>query len=310
MVKISSTNPLFLYTQHPFSTVKHIIVGHVALDRIINEAGVSHHLGGPPSYACAVSGALDNELDVITRIGPDFPAKYMEKYRKWGVELEKWRCEQHSTTFTLNYTKEPRSLGIENVCEPIMLPDKNFDSVIFSPIAGELTEEKVANMDAGYVSLDPQGFLRERNEQSQVQLTNWSPKDLGNVNLLKTSHEEHTYLAGESNPLRSLKQFSGKGVETSIITVGEGGSLVYHCDTYYEVPVYPTKTVDTTGAGDSFLAAVHDKLVSGGSIEWALAYGSAVASGMVETYGPEFSLSRDDVTRRAEYVLERIRKKA
>jgi ribokinase len=86
------------------------------------------------------------------------------------------------------------------------------------------------------------------------------------------------------------------------------GSLVYHGDTYYTVPVYPTRSVDTTGAGDSFLAATHDKLASGASLEWALAYGSAVASGMIETYGPEFNLSRGEVTRRTEHVLERIHK--
>ena len=158
-------------------------------------------------------------------------------------------------------------------------------------------------------SLDPQGFIRERDAQSNVKLTSWSPEDLGNIDLIKTSQEEHVYLTGESDPLRSLEQFSRKGVETSVITMGEEGSLVYHDGEYYKVPVYPTKTVDTTGAGDSFLTAVHDKLASGGSIEWALAYGSAVASGMIETYGPEFSLSRGEVTRRAEYVLERIQKR-
>lgn len=290
--------------------MKHVVVGHVALDRVITDAGVSHRLGGPPSYACAVSGVLDNELDIITRIGPDFPEKYMEKYRKWGVELEKWRCGQHSTTFTLDYTKEPRGLGLENVCEPITLPDEHLLSVILSPIAGELTEEQVATIDAGYVSLDSQGFIRERDAQSNVQFIPWSPEDLGNFDLLKTSREEHTYLTSESDPLRSLRQFSKKGVETSIITMGEEGSLVYHDSTCYEVPVYPTKTVDSTGAGDSFLAAVHDKLASGDSLEWALAYGSAVASGVVETYGPEFSLTLDEVIRRAEYVLERILKRA
>ena len=290
--------------------MKHVIVGHVALDRIIDDSGVSHRLGGPPSYACAVSGVLDHELDVITRVGPDFPVKYVEMYRKWGVELEKWRCGQHSTTFTLDYTKKPRGLGLENICEPITIPDEYLPSVILSPIAGELTEEQVANIDAGYVSLDPQGFIRERGVQSNVQFISWSPEDLGKVDLLKTSHEEHTYLTGESDPLRSLRQFSKKGTETSIITMGEEGSLVYHNDTCYEVPVYPTKTVDSTGAGDSFLTAVHDKLASGGSLEWALACGSAVASGVVETYGPEFNLTRDEVTRRAEIVLERISKRA
>ena len=116
-------------------------------------------------------------------------------------------------------------------------------------------------------------------------------------------------MTGELAPLNSLRQFSRKGVETAIITLGEEGSLVYHDGAQYMIPVYPTKTVDATGAGDSFLAAVHDKLASGESIAWALAFGSAVASGMVETFGPVFSLSKDEVIRRAEIVLDRIQKK-
>ncbi len=290
--------------------MKHVVVGHVALDSIITEDGTSHRLGGPPSYACAVSGVLDHELDVITRIGPNFPDTYVEKYLKWGIELEKWRCQQHSTTFTLDYTKKPRGLGLENICEPITIPDERLPSVILSPIAGELTEEQVADIDAGFVSLDPQGFIRGRDALSNVQFIPWSPEDLGKVDLLKTRQDEHTYLTGESDPLRSLRRFSKKGVETSVITMGEEGALVYHDDTCYDVSVYPTKTVDATGAGDSFLTAIHDKLASGGSLEWALAYGSAVASGVVETYGPEFNLSRGEVTRRAESVLERIGKRA
>ncbi len=290
--------------------MKHVIVGHVALDRIITETGVSHRLGGPPSYACSVSSVLNHELDVITRIGPDFPEQYLKKYQKWGVELEKWRCGQHSTTFTLDYTKEPRCLGLENICEAITLSDEHLPSAILSPIAGELSEDQVTNIDVGYLSLDPQGFIRERTDHGKVNLRHWTPNNLGNVDLLKISLEEHTYLTGESKPLLSLKQFSRKGVKTSIITMGEEGSQAYRDGVQYMIPVYPTKTVDTTGAGDSFLAAVHDKLVSGEPLDWALAYGSAVASGIVETFGPDFNLTSDEVIRRAEIVLDRVQKKS
>lgn len=290
--------------------MKHVIVGHVALDRIITEKGSFHRLGGPPSYACAISGVMDHELDVITCIGPDFPEEYVEKYRKWGVELEKWRCGRHSTTFTLDYTKKPRGLGLKKVCEPITLPDEHIPSVILSPIAGELTEKQVLTIDAGYVSLDPQGFIRERTNHGKVSLKQWNPIKLEHVDLLKTSHEEHTYLTGETSPLLSLYQLSRKGVKTSIITLGGEGSLAFQDGLHYRVPVYPTNTLDTTGAGDCFLAAVHDKLVSGEPLDWALAYGSAVASGVVEIYGPEFNLTKDEVIRRAEIVLDRVQKKS
>jgi sugar/nucleoside kinase (ribokinase family) len=287
--------------------VKHVVVGHVAVDRVLTEEGVSFRLGGPPSYSCAVSSILDNELDVITRIGPDFPQEYIDRFTSWGVDIEKWRCESPTTVFVLDYTKEPRGLGLDSMCEPIIL-DETPDSVMLSPITDELTEEQVLNLDAGFVSLDPQGLIRDCSAP-QIRLTPWRPENLRNVDLLKTSLEEHTYLTGESSPLQSLRAFSQKGIKTTIITLGGNGSIVNHEGTYLIVPVYSTDLLDPTGAGDSFLIAVHDRLASGEPVEWALAYGSAVASGIVETLGSDFKLSKKEVISRAEHVMEGIQKR-
>jgi sugar/nucleoside kinase (ribokinase family) len=287
--------------------VKHVVVGHTAIDRIITDEGESYRLGGPPSYSCAISSVLDNGLDLITRIGPDFPEEYVERFSSWGVDLERWRCETPTTVFVLDYTKEPRGLGVDTMCDLITL-EENSDSILLSPITNELTGEQVKNIDAGFVSLDPQGLIRDCNPPS-IRLTTWTPEDLSNIHLLKTSIYEHMYLTGETNPLRSLKVFSNMGVKTSIITMGGDGSVAHHDGVYYTVPIYPTNSIDTTGAGDCFLAIVHDSLASGEPVEWALAVASAVASGMIETLGPDFVLSKKDVTRRAESVIEGIQKR-
>jgi sugar/nucleoside kinase (ribokinase family) len=287
--------------------VKHVIVGHLAVDRIITDEGESFPLGGPPSYSCAVSSVLDNRLDVITRIGHDFPERYVERFNSWGVDIGKWRCETPTTVFVLDYTKKPRGLGVDVICEPISL-NEPLESVILSPITNELTGEQVLGINADFVSLDPQGLIRDCTPP-HIQLSPWRPENLGNIDLFKTSLEEHTYLTGKSSPLRSLNVLSEKGVTTSIITMGKDGALVYHKDTCYTVPVYPTESIDSTGAGDCFLAAVHDKLAMDEPVEWASAYGSAVASGMVETLGPDFRISIKEVTQRAESIMDGIQKR-
>jgi sugar/nucleoside kinase (ribokinase family) len=193
------------------------------------------------------------------------------------------------------------------MCEPITL-DETPESVMLSPITDELTEEQVLNLDTGSVSLDRQGLIRDCSSPG-IRLTPWRPEKLRNIDLLKTSHVEHTYLTGESSPLQSLRAFSRNGVKTTIITLGGNGSIVNHEDTYLTVPVYSTDLLDPTGAGDSFLATVHDRLASGEPVEWALAYGSAVASGVIETIGPDFKLSKKEVTSRAEHVMEGIQKR-
>lgn len=288
--------------------MKHTLVGHIALDKIITNDGVSYRLGGPPSYACSVSSVLDNQLDLITRIGPDFPIEYTSQFKSWGFDLEPWKCENPTTGFILDYRTSPRGLGVSAICDPLTLPDLPLDSVILSPITSELTEKQVTSLEADYVSLDPQGLIRENMVKETINLVEWRPDWLGNINLLKTSSEEHTYLTGCTDPAQSMRILARKGIETILITMGELGALVYHQGYRYTVPVYPTESVDSTGAGDCFLAAVHDKLEAGEPLEWAISYGSAVASGIVETYGPSFKLSRREMSYRAEFVLDLIQK--
>lgn len=288
--------------------MKHTIIGHVAIDRIITHEGDSLRLGGPPSYARSVSSVLDSEIDVVTRIGPDFKPEYVDQYQSWGVDIDKWRCSQPTTGFILDYTKTPRGIGLTSICEPITLPDMPIDSVILSPITSELDTSQVTSLEADYVSLDPQGLIRENVVRDSISHVDWRPEWLGNINLLKTSLDEHYYLTGETDPHRSLRSLSRKGVETVVITMGDEGSLVYHQGFRYRVPIYPTETVDTTGAGDCFHVAIHDKLEAGEPLDWALSFGSAVSSGIVETLGPSFHLTRRDVIERAEKVQESVQK--
>ena len=77
------------------------------------------------------------------------------------------------------------------------------------------------------------------------------------------------------------------------------------------IPIYETKAVDPTGAGDVFGGAFLAEFLRSGEIDWASAVGSAAASIAVEGHGFLPLLSKDfrrEVYRRAELIHERVRR--
>ncbi len=284
------------------------VAGHVAIDRIVTLEGESFRLGGPPSYICSVADALGLDIKVITRVGHDFPEEYHKTFSEWGVDLRKWVCEKPTTRFILDYTSNPRRIGIKTVCEPIELSEQHYESVILSPIAGEINEKQVLAIDSDFLALDPQGYIREINPPGDIPLKKWSHRSLGNINLLKSSVDEHMYITGESNLHRSLKMLAGKGVDVSVITMGKEGSLVHADGDTFQVPVYPSEPIDSTGAGDCYLAGATKGLIEGESVEWSCALGSAISSAILETEGPVMNATSTDINNRAEWVYDRIEK--
>ena len=67
-----------------------------------------------------------------------------------------------TTRFILDYTKESRVLGVENVCEKIGSDDIEDlpDAALITPIIGELTKNAVEAIQSEVLALDPQGCAR------------------------------------------------------------------------------------------------------------------------------------------------------
>lgn len=282
-------------------------VGHIALDTVITAERRLEQLGGPPSFMSAIGDVIDSRVDVVTRIGPDFPRIHRELFKERGIDLAQWTCESPTTRFILDYTVKPRGLAVGAVCDEIGVNDiPESGCVVLSPIVGEINESFLASVEPEFLALDPQGLVRKIHDDGSITLEPWKSNYLDRVNLLKTSIREHFYLTGEPNPLRSLGKIIEKGVDVAVITLGDEGSLVQSAEARLKVPVYPTESIDSTGAGDCFLAALSYSLYRGESLPWSCALASAVASSVVEIRGPFIELSGSIVTERAEKLHEKI----
>jgi fructokinase len=79
---------------------------------------------------------------------------------------------------------------------------------------------------------------------------------LPGLDVVKLAEDEFPWVTGESAPARALQQLAGKGVALPVITLGPAGALCLWRGQLLEVPAPRVEAVDTTGAGDGFMAGL------------------------------------------------------
>ena len=74
--------------------------------------------------------------------------------------------------------------------------------------------------------------------------------------LIKVSEEELTFLTGETDPARAVDKLWHKNLQLLVVTLGKGGCIYFTPDFQGTVPGFSVKAIDTTGAGDGFVAGL------------------------------------------------------
>lgn len=114
------------------------------------------------------------------------------------------------------------------------------------------------------------------------------------ANLLVPCRDAVRDLTGTEEPLeagRKLREYCEEG--TIVLTLGSDGSFAFTPDGgIFRIPAISVNTVDTTGAGDSFMGAlIHSFLVKGYPIEQSLQFASVCAArtctGLGARYKPQ-----------------------
>lgn len=114
------------------------------------------------------------------------------------------------------------------------------------------------------------------------------------VDVMKLSDEECLLLTDTFKPEEAIKKLLDIGITIVAVTLGEKGAIIGTKEGIRYVPGYPTKAVDTTGAGDAFWGGFlnclseADKKPAEITLEEAAAFakfGNAVASLCVERRG-------------------------
>lgn len=107
------------------------------------------------------------------------------------------------------------------------------------------------------------------------------------VDLLFCNIEEAELFTGE-NGLEKAKDALKKVAKRFVITLSEKGSIAFDGEKFVEIDPFPTKAVDSTGAGDMFAGAFLYGINHGFDYQKAGTLASLASSTIVSKFGPRF----------------------
>lgn len=111
----------------------------------------------------------------------------------------------------------------------------------------------------------------------------WLLRD--HVDVLFGNFQEAQALTDTENP-RDAVRVLAEHCRVAVVTMDDKGSLIQQGDRLYEIPAYPVKAVDATGAGDMYAAGLLYGLTQGLSLEATGHIASYSAAQVVAKLGP------------------------
>lgn len=132
-------------------------------------------------------------------------------------------------------------------------------SLISSP-AKEATKYaiRVARENDMIISYDPNVRLDLWESEEEARQTILSI--MQDVSFLKVSEEELIFLTLEQDINKGVDKLRKYNIPLIIVSLGSNGSMIYTKDGHKHVPTIKVKAVDTTGAGDAFVAGILSRL--------------------------------------------------
>ena len=203
-----------------------------------------------------------------------------------------------TTTFEMRYSGDARTQTLHAVAPPIKeerLPDGWGDArvALLAPVFHDVPSSLADRFPRSLLGVAPQGWLRRTSSKGLVRPADWyDAQVLNRADVVILSELD---VAGGRIPARWLTH---SGI--FILTKGKSGAVMRYEGRWFNIPAYPAREVDPTGAGDVFAAAF---LLRYFEIKDAFAAGlfaSCAASLKVEGIGSAAIPTRAQVQRKDE----------
>ncbi len=281
---------------------KVICIGEALIDRIRNKSnhGFTDFLGGAPAnVACALRKLKIDSIFIGSLGSDDYGKKFIKQFNELDVNLDFLQLFNDSSTRVVNVDRDQFGerffSGFEEGSHSC------FADEVFSK---KLIEKEIINLRKSFletkylvtgtillsssISAETIFFLLEQAKKFEVKIVidlNWREvfwdhssfslgiskgarvnlikKFLNHANVLKLAKEEATLFFDDENPLLISQQLFNR--PDVIITDGKN-PISWYINGLQGITETPAsqKIVDTTGAGDAFLAGLISKLISSG----------------------------------------------
>ena len=281
-----------------------LVVGSTALDSIKTpKAENPRLLGGSASHA-GVAASFFAPINLVGIVGDDFPKKYVDLYRRHGIDLAGLQRVAGKTfhwagEYEVNMNNRrtlTTELGVFETFQPDLPPAyRQTPFVLLANIAPALQLHVLDQMQRPRFVIA--GSMHLWLNIAMADLL----RLLKRVDALVLNDSEARQLTQEDNVVVAAKKIHKLGPKYVIVKKGEHGSILSGPRGMFLCPAFPlAKVVDPTGAGDSFVGGLIGYLAGArGSVDSnlrrAMIFGSVTASFCCEGFG----LSRTTKTTRA-----------
>lgn len=286
-----------------------VVLGSIGIDDIQTPREErTSVLGGSLTYACAAA-SFYARTGMIGVIGDDFPDRFRERYRRFG--LDTGGLEQApGKTFHWSGAYEENlidrrtlqtDLGVFELFSP-EVPQAYRDApfLLLGNIGPQLQLRVLDRMRAPkFVAIDTMDLWIETQRDALLEVVR-------RCDLLTLNDGEARLLTGRHGLRACAEELLALGPRWVVIKKGEHGSMLFSRAGIFLAPTFPVETVrDPTGAGDAFAGGCLGRLAQRGHVDdaalrEALVRGSVLASFGVEAFSIERleSLRADDVDAR------------
>jgi sugar/nucleoside kinase (ribokinase family) len=266
-------------------------------------------LSGCSTNAALAYAKLGGQTAMVGNVGDNERPGLERHLRRCGIDYHLGRSPE-SGGFKLDYDdRGNRELTVLGIAEPIAeIPPRYFDcdALLFGPILQETTAGLIREVRAKYdglMFLDPQGLLRRHVNGS---IEHFCPKGIEDIvglfDYVKPNELETEVLTGidpRKDVRAAAKKIKSWGPKVVIVTLAELGSVIYDGEEFIDIPPYAVHAADPTGAGDTYAGGFLFAHLGGADLEAAGRFASCTSSIMIEQTGPDFTLERAEVLRRA-----------
>ena len=295
-----------------------VAIGNPVFDEIITPTRQipGRILSGCSTNACLAAKKLGlPNVALIGSLGPQYSTQFHQKMKQYGITPLAIKPSTDTGGFKLIYdSKGNRTLdvlGIADTIYPEDIPAEALEAktILLAPILQEIQIpllEYLRENSQAKLFLDPQGMLREINQEGRVIHTcdrTRAQRLASLVDVIKPNEHEAYTLTSVESPFTAARLLNEWGAQLSIVTLAEKGSIIARRKDFVRIPAYKTIAQDPTGAGDTYIGAFITEYLKTKSLFDCGLFASAAASIKVEHTGPDFQLTYQDASTRMSALL-------
>jgi sugar/nucleoside kinase (ribokinase family) len=243
---------------------------------------------------------LGRKTGLVTKIGRDMPKELLQPVVESGIDTTGIQIVGDCTRTTiLEYDPEGNKRARFQKTAPELtvedLPQSYLTAKAFlvCPMDFEVSDRTVRRLSqqvSGKLVADLGGFGGAPSSVHPVsdgRCRNAFEKVVRHFDVIKASLEDCWHIFGRNiNPRSAVEILSSYGATIVLLTLGSNGSIFWSKNEGIRtVPTYPGRVIDTTGAGDVYIAAFVSELVRSGDHFGAALFAAAAASIIIEKSG-------------------------